>query len=275
MRGRQNLGAWAAAATIVVFAALAAVAPWVTPHDPITQDLAHRLMPPAWTDAGGPAHLLGTDALGRDYFSRLLHGGRISITVGLLVALVSGTIGATLGLLGGYFGGRIDAVVMFVITTRLSLPVVLVALAVVAVVGASLTMTVLVLGLLFWDRFAIVIRAATRQLAGQDFVVAARALGASHVHILFRELLPNLRRHLLAVGTIEMSHAILVESALSFLGVGTQPPTPSWGLMVAEGREMALFLPYLIAVPGLAIFALVASINILGNRLEAGTAGRP
>lgn len=270
----QNLGGWAAAATIMIFVGLAIAAPWIAPYDPFAQDLTRRLMSPSWTTAGDSAHLLGTDALGRDYFSRLLYGGRISLTVGLLVALVSGAIGTTLGLLGGYFGGRTDAIVMFIVTTRLSMPVVLVALAVVALVGASLWSTVLVLGLLFWDRFAVVVRGATRQFANKEFVVAARALGASHSYVLFRELLPNLRPQVMAVATIEMSHAILVESALSFLGVGIQPPTPSWGLMVSEGRELAMFLPYLVAVPGLAIFALVVSINFIGGRIEAETGRR-
>jgi peptide/nickel transport system permease protein len=270
----SNFSTWVATATLLVFSVLAIAAPWLAPSDPAAQDLSHRLTPPVWAAAGDWGHVFGTDALGRDYLSRLLYGGRISLTVGLLVALFSGAIGLVLGLLGGYFGGKTDAVIMFIITTRLSMPVVLVALAVVAVVGASLWSTVLVLGLLFWDRFAIVIRAATMQLANREFVVASRALGASHFHILFRELLPNLRQHFLAVATIEMSHAILVESALSFLGIGTQPPTPSWGLMVSEGRELALFLPYLIALPGVAIFVLVISINVIGNRFETGTSRR-
>lgn len=260
-------------AIVLAFVVLALCAPWVAPYDPAAQDLGQRLLPPVWSPQGEWAHLLGTDALGRDYLSRLLYGARVSLAVGLFVASISGVIGSLLGLIGGYFGGRIDALVMFIISTRLSLPVVLVALAVVAIVGASLWTAVLVLGLLFWDRFAIVTRAAVQQLRSAEFVTAARALGASHGRILATELLPNLRPHLLAVATIEMAHAILVEAALSFLGVGIQPPTPSWGLMVAEGRELAFFLPHLIALPGAALFILVLAINLLGSGLERPAGG--
>ena len=246
----------------------AVLASWLSPYDPAAQDLTRTLMQPVWTDGGDWSHPLGTDALGRDYLSRLLHGGQVSIVVGILVAIVSGLIGTALGLLGGFVGGRVDAAVMFVITTRLSMPVVLVALAVVSISGASLTTAIMVLGLLFWDRFAIVTRATTLQLSTSEFVTAARAMGASGAGIMLRELLPNLRRPVVAIASIEMSHAILVESALSFLGVGVQPPTASWGGMIAEGRELMTFLPHLVVLPGLTIFALVLSINLLAGRLE-------
>ncbi len=262
-----------AVAALTVLTIGAVFAPLLAPFGPAAQDLGSVLLPPVWLPGGDWIHPLGTDALGRDYLSRLLHGGQVSIAVGLLVAIFSGILGTTLGIFGGFFGGRLDAVVMFVVTTRLSMPVVLVALAVVATVGASLGTAIAVLGLLFWDRFAIVSRAVTRQLRGSEFVLAARATGASAATILLREVLPNLRRPMLAVASLEMSHAVLVESALSFLGVGVQPPTASWGGMIADGRELVAFLPHLVALPGLAIFVMVLSINLVGQRLEDDPSG--
>jgi peptide/nickel transport system permease protein len=268
-----KIGTWSwgtafAAIPVLALTLSSVMAPWLSAYNPAEQNLMVTLLPPAWLPGGDWAHPLGTDALGRDYLSRLLYGGQVSIVVGLLVALVSGMIGTVLGVIGGFFGGRIDATVMFIITTRLSMPVVLVALAVVAMIGASLGTAIAVLGLLFWDRFAIISRAVTKQLSTSEFVLAARATGASNVTILIHELLPNLRRPFLAVASLEVSHAILVESALSFLGVGVQPPTASWGGMIAEGRDLVAFLPHLVVIPGLAIFVLVLSINMLGQRLE-------
>ena len=255
---------------------VAIVAPYLAPHDPFAQDLNLRLTPPEWMDGGSPAHLFGTDQLGRDYLSRLMYGARISMTIGVFTVITSGLIGITLGLLGGYFGGRVDDVVMFIITCRLSIPLILVALTVVALVGSSLTVVILTLGLLLWERFAVVSRTTTMQVRNLDFIAAAHAAGASRAHILLREVLPNILTHLVVVATLEMALAILLEAALSFLGLGVPPPLPSWGLMIAEGKDYMFFDPWVIMIPGIALFVLVLGINLLGDGLRdlLGT-GRP
>jgi peptide/nickel transport system permease protein len=264
-------------AGVVVVAAMilgAALAPLLAPADPYVQDLAKRLVAPVWHAAGSWAHPLGTDGLGRDYLSRLIHGARISLLIGFGCVLISGAIGSVLGVAAGYFGGRVDLAVMFLITTRLSMPVVLVALAVVALVGGSLSTVVAVLGLLLWDRFAVVMRAATQQIRGLEYVTAARASGASTLRILARDIIPNVLDQLLVVATLEVAHAVLLEAALSFLGLGVQPPAPSWGLMVSEAKEHMFFSPWLITLPGAALFALVLAINLLGDGLRDVAAPR-
>lgn len=246
-------------------------APLIAPYDPYKQDLLARLAPPVFL-GGDWKHLLGTDALGRDYLSRLIFGARVSLLIGFTAALISAVIGTTLGVLGGYFGGKVDAVVMFIVSVRLALPATLVALAVVALFGGSLTVVVSVLGLLLWDRFAVVLRSATMQVRQMDYIAAAEVLGASLPRILFKDVLPNVMNQLIVIVTLEMAHAIILEAALSFLGLGVQPPTPSWGLMISEGKEMLLFESWLITIPGIALFILVFSINMLGDGIRDVTA---
>lgn len=275
-RGRilGNPGLIVAAVALSLITLMAIFAPLIAPHDPYTQILDDRLIPPAFVDAemSDPRYLLGTDNLGRDYLSRLIYGARISLLIGLLTVLVSGVIGTVMGVAAGYFGGRVDTVVSFLITTRLSLPVVMVALAVVAVAGGSLQVVVLVLGLLLWDRFAVVMRSATMQLRNLEYVAAARSVGCSTPRILLGEILPNLIPALVVVASYEMAQAILLEAALSFLGLGVQPPLPSWGLMVAEAKEVMLFDPWVIILPGVAICVLVLAINLLGDGIRDATA---
>ncbi len=248
--------------------AIALLAPLLAPHDPYAQDLTRRLVPPIWHEKGVWANPLGTDNLGRDYLSRILYGARISLLIGLSVMLISGLIGTTLGLIAGYFGGRVDLVISFIITARLAMPVVLVALAVVAMIGGSLPVVILTLGLLKWDRFAVVMRSATQQVRSLDYVAAAEAAGASRLRIITGEVLPNVFPHLIVVATVEAGSAILLEAALSFLGLGVQPPLPSWGLMIAEAKNMMFFSFWLIAIPGTALALLVLGINLLGDGLR-------
>ena len=253
-------------AAIVLAAVLIALsAPLIAPHDPYYQDLLNRLVPPVWDSRGSWEHILGTDHLGRDYLSRLIYGARISLLIGVGAALISGLIGTFLGVAAGYFGGRVDMVVTFMITVRLSMPVVLVALAVVAIVGGSLQVVVMVLGFLLWDRFAVVMRSSTLQIRSMDYVAAAQAVGCSTTRILTTEIMPNVVNNLIVIATLEIAHAIILEAALSFLGLGVQPPLPSWGLMVSEGKDMMLFEPWLITIPGVALFLLVLAINLLGD----------
>ena len=250
---------------LTLFAAL--FGPAIVGQDPFAQDLANRLTPPVWLGGTG-AHPFGTDQLGRDYLARLVYGARISLLIGAAAALTSGVIGVTLGIIGGYFGGRIDDMVMFVVTCRLSLPLILVALAVVSAVGSSLTIVVATLGLLLWDRFAVVARTTTMQVRTLDYVAAAQAAGASLWHVLAREILPNIAPHLIVVATLDVALAILLEAVLSFLGLGVPAPLPSWGLMIAEGKDYMFFDPWVIMIPGLALFVLVLGINLLGDGLR-------
>lgn len=263
---RHGLVFGAVLLALIVLAALAA--PWLSSHDPYAQDIANRLVPPAWSDKGSVEHLLGTDKLGRDYFSRLLHGARISLLIGLSAAVLSGLIGTTLGVLAGYFGGRTDAVISYLITTRLALPAVLVALALSSLVGGSLTVVIVLLGCLLWDRFAVVTRSVTQRLREAEYIASAKALGASTPYILVREILPNMVGTLTVVVTLEMAHAILLEATLSFLGLGVQAPMPSWGLMIAEGKAYMYFQPWVLMIPGACLAVLVLAINLVGDGLR-------
>jgi peptide/nickel transport system permease protein len=247
---------------------LAIFAPLFAPYDPYVQDLANRTVPPVWTAQGSWIHPLGTDPLGRDYLSRLIYGARISLLIGASVALISGVIGTTLGLLAGYFGGRTDMLVSFLVTTRLAMPVILVALATVALVGGSLWVVILVLGLLKWDRFAVVMRSATQQVRSLEYVAAAQAAGASTARIIASEVLPNVLPHLIVVASLEAASAILLEASLSFLGLGVQPPLPSWGLMISEAKAYMFFSFWLIAIPGSALALLIFAINLAGDGLH-------
>ncbi len=257
--------------TLAVLVLVALFAPLIAPHDPYAQSLLTRMQPPVFL-GGAWEHPLGTDHLGRDYLSRLVYGARVSLLIGAVAALISGVIGTTMGVAAGYFGGRVDAVVTFLINVRLAMPVVLVALAVVAILGVSLEVVIVVLGLLLWDRFAVVMRASTLQVRGREYVAAARAVGCSTLRILLTEIMPNIMNNLIVVVTLEMAHAILLEAALSFLGLGVQPPTPSWGLMVSEGKNMMLFEPWLVLIPGAVLFVLVLAINLMGDGLRDVTA---
>jgi peptide/nickel transport system permease protein len=217
---------------LVVVAAVVGNA--LVPQDPFTQDLGNRLKPPFWMEGTQAGHLLGTDQLGRDYLARLVYGARISLLIGIMTVITSGLIGITLGVLGGFFGGLVVAT----------------------------------LGLLLWDRFAVVARATTMQVRNHDYVSAAWCAGASTSHILIKEILPNIASHLAVVATLEMALAILLEAALSFLGLGVPPPLPSWGLMIAEGKDYMFFSPWVIMIPGVALAVLVLGINLVGDGLR-------
>lgn len=267
LRRRGNTKVLVSGTMLFLFVAMALLAPLLAPHDPNAQDLAHRLFQPWGYAKHDPTHLLGTDGFGRDYLSRLIYGSRVALLIGLLVMAISGVIGITIGMTAGYFGGVTDQVLMFVINSRLSLPVFLVVMAVVVVFGPSLMGTILILGFLQWERFAIVSRASTQQMAGSDFVLAARMLGFSHIRIMFTEILPNIVSSLIVVATLEMSWAIILESSLSFIGFGVQEPTASWGLMLAQAKQYIFFESWLLYIPGLALVALVLSINSFGDGL--------
>lgn len=251
---------------------VALLAPLLAPHDPYAQDLTKRLIPPVWDADGGWHHPLGTDQLGRDYLSRLIYGSRTSLLIGFSIMITSGIIGTGLGIVAGYFGGRTDLVINFIVTTRLAMPVILVALTVAALAGSSIRNVILVLSLLLWDRFAVVTRSATLQVRALDYVAAAQAVGCPTWWIIASEILPNVLNAIIVIATIEMANGILLAAALSFLGLGVPPPLPDWGAMIADGKQYMFFSPWVITIPGVALFTLVLGINLLGDGVRDLTA---
>lgn len=261
-----------AGAFIVLLAVAAAIiGPWVVPFDPAAQQLALRLEGPSGM------HWFGLDELGRDIFARVLAGARISLLVGLVVVGVSSTIGIALGSVAGYFGGRVDEAISRLIDILLAFPGLLLAIAVVAVLGPSLTNVVLALSLIGWVGYARLVRGQVLRARELEFVQAARALGATTLRILVRHVIPSTLPAVTVQATLGMGGAILAEAALSFLGLGVQPPTPSWGTMLNYGRGHLLDAPHLTVFPGLAIAALVFGFNFLGDglrdRLDPATQG--
>ncbi|NIA70950.1 ABC transporter permease [Pelagibius litoralis] len=270
-RALQHKGFLFGAAVIAVICAMALLAPLLAPFDYTQQNLGNRLAYPVW--AGGSwDHPLGTDHLGRDYLSRLLFGAQISVIVGFSAAVIGCVIGVSLGVLGGFFGGRVDHAVSFLLSCQLAMPTLLLGMAMVFLIGPSVTVVICVIGVLHWNLFLVVTRAATQRVRQLEFVTASKALGADKFSIIWRDVLPNLTSHILVIFTYEVGKAILAEAALSFLGVGIPAPTPSWGLMIAEGKDAMFFQPWLVAIPGFALFLLVIAINLMGDGLRDVTA---
>jgi peptide/nickel transport system permease protein len=249
--------------TIVVVAVLAALAgPAVSPYNPASQELSRRLEPPS------ASHPLGLDELGRDILSRLLAGARISLIVGIVVVSVSSTVGTMLGSAAGYFGGAVDDVISRVIDVLMAFPGILLAIALVAVLGPSLTNVVLALSVIGWVGYARLVRGQAIRVRELDFVQAARALGARPLRIVVRHVLPSALPAVVVQATLGMAGAIIAEASLSFLGLGVQPPTPSWGTMLDAGRSHLFDAPHLTVFPGLAIATLVLGFNFLGDGLR-------
>ena len=264
-RLKWGLGATAVLLAIIVSAVLA---PWIAPRDPLAVNIRARLQPPAWMEGGSTRHLLGTDQVGRDLLSRMIYGGRVSLAVSVAAVVVSATMGVLLGLTAGYFRGHIDWTIMTLVNVMLTFPFVLLALAVIAVLGPSLVNMIIVLGVAGWPIYARVVRAETLAIREREFVLAGRALGMSHVRIIFRQILPNLVSAIVVVATLQVAQVIIAESFLSFLGLGIQPPTPAWGNMLGEGRVYMLNSWWIAAFPGLAIFITTLVINLMGNALR-------
>jgi peptide/nickel transport system permease protein len=258
----------AAGGILLLIVAASALAPWIAPHDPLAVNIRHRLAPPAWMDGGAPQHLLGTDPVGRDLLSRMIYGGRVSLVIGVAAVILSSTIGVMLGLGAGYVGGGTDWTIMTIVNVMLTFPFVLLALAVIAVLGPSLVNMIFVLGVAGWPIYARVVRAETMAIREREFVVAGRALGMSHARIVFRQILPNLVSAIVVIATLQVAQVIILESFLSFLGLGVQPPTPAWGNMLGEGRVYMLNSWWIATFPGLAIFVTTLAINLMGNALR-------
>jgi len=247
---------------------IAVLAPHLSPHGYADQDLLRSLQPPAWVKGGDWVYPLGTDRLGRDLLSRLMHGARVSIAVALLSVGLGGGLGTVLGLSAGYFGRWLDRIISRLIDVQLSFPPVFIAIAVMAALGQSLIKLIVVLALVTWVQYARIARANTMSMREREFVLAARALGADESRVLLRHVLPSILPPLLVVAAINMSSVILAEAALSFLGLGIQPPTPAWGSMVSEGRSVQSLAWWNTVFPGMAIAILVIGANLLGDGLQ-------
>ena len=255
-----------AVVVLVLFAA--AFAPWLTPFDPLEQDINQRLKDPGWRNAAGQMHPLGTDHLGRDILARVIFGSRIALVVGLSAVLISGVLGMLIGLVAGYFGGKVDDFFMRLADIQLAFPFILLAIAVIGVLGANLRNIIIVIGVSSWVIYARVVRGEVLSIRERDFVQAAIALGSRDGRIVIRHVLPNALTPWLVVATLDMARVIVLESALSFLGLGVQPPTPTWGGMLADGRVYLSTAWWLATFPGLAILVTVLGINLLGDGLR-------
>jgi len=253
---------------IVLVAVFAAVfGPWLVPFDPNAQDILQRLKPPMWQGAEG-THLLGTDALGRDVFSRIVVGARVSILVGVCAVVISSLVGVTFGLIAGYEDKYAGRVLMMLTDIQLAIPFMVLALAVAAVVGPSLWNIIAILGLTNWVQYARVVRAECLVLREREFVQAAHMMGISTTHILTRHLLPNVMSSVIVISSLLVAKMIIFESSLSFLGLGVPPATPTWGTMIAEGRNYIGNAWWVATIPGIAIFVTVMGTNLVGDRLR-------
>jgi peptide/nickel transport system permease protein len=240
----------------------------VAPHDPLSGGLSKRLKPPVWQEGGSMEYPLGTDKVGRDILSRIIHGARVSLVVSMVAIFVGGTLGTALGLISGYFGRWVDSVIMRLVDISLSLPTILLALVLVAAVGPSFGTVITVLVVLLWARYARLVRGETLAIKERDFIARARVAGASHTRIMFRYIFPNVVNSLIVLATLQVGYVILLESALSFLGAGLPRPTPAWGLMIADGRELIVTAWWVSMFPGLAIMLTVLALNLLGDWLR-------
>ena len=248
-------------------------------HNPEIGNLNDRLLPPFWVgeeivqgevvrEAGSMKFPLGTDKLGRDNFSRMVHGARISLTVALLAIALGGVVGTALGLMAGYYGGKTDAVIMRIVDIKLAFPSILLALVLVAAFKPHMVTVIVVIAVLLWARYARLVRGEALAIRHRDFVDRARVAGASDLRIMARHILPNLVNTVVVLATLEVGHVIILESTLSFLGAGRPPPTPAWGLMVADGRTLIMNAWWLAFFPGLAILMTVLSMNLFGDWLR-------
>ena len=248
---------------LLAFVVCAVFADYIAPHDPLVMNLRSPFQTP-----GSPGHLLGTDNFGRDILSRLIYGSRISLTVGLVVVAISAFLGTTLGLLSGYYGGAVDILVMRLVEIFAAFPFLILAVAVMAVLGPSIYNVMLVLGLVNWPIYARLVRSQVLTLRETPFVEAARAIGCSDARVMFRHILPNCTSSLTVTAAMSIAGAILSTAALGFLGLGVQPPAPEWGMMLNEGKDFLRRAPHMITYPGVAIMLVVLSLNFIGDGLR-------
>lgn len=250
----------------VLFCAVFAL--WIAPHDPFHQDLERTLLPPVWEDGGDSNHLLGTDPLGRDILSRIIYGSRVSLIVsfaGVLVAVVTGLL---LGTISGFYGGRADSIIMRLVDVKLSFPFILLAIFIVAVLGPGLVNLILVAGITTGVSLSRIIRGEVLSVREQNYIEAIRSVGASDLRIIFKHIIPNIVNVVIVAAAIEMGQLILLESSISFLGLGMPAEVPTWGSMLSDSRNLLMTQPWATVLPGLAIMLTVLGINLLGDGLR-------
>ena len=263
----RSRAAWAGLALLLPIFCATLLADAIAPFAPNDQSISGRLQPPGGV-VGERAYLLGSDSLGRDVYSRILHGGRISLLVGVAAVIMSGTIGVLLGLVSGYFRGRIDTLIMRIADIQLAIPTLILALTIMAIFGPSLRNIVIVLGITGWVPFARIVRAEVLSVRENEYVMAATALGASHARTMLLHVLPNVMASVIVMSSLRLGTVILLEAALSFLGLGIQPPTPTWGNIIAEGRDLLYTAWWVSTFPGVALSLTVIGINMLGDWLR-------
>jgi peptide/nickel transport system permease protein len=259
---------WTAFVIITVMMVVAVFAPLIAPHSPTEQSLPDKLKPPAWQEGGSAKHLLGTDLLGRDLFSRLVYGARVSLTVAAFALLSGGLIGLAVGIIAGYLGGRVDSILMRVVDATLTFPTILIALLLAVSLGAGLRTIVIAITVIIWARFARVVRGEVLGVRARDFVSLARVHGCSSLRIMLVHIVPNVMNTFMVLLTLHIGFVIIVEASLSFLGAGIPPPTPSWGQMVADGRSHIASAWWLAVMPGAAIMLVVLAFNLFGDWLR-------
>jgi peptide/nickel transport system permease protein len=265
-RSKAGLFGWV---ILTVFIAVALLAPWLGLPNPIRGSLGARLAPPTWTGLLSPGpHPFGTDQLGRDILSRIVYGSRTTLLIASGAVILGGIVGVTLGIVAGYLRGWVDSILMRLVDIQLALPLMLLALLVVAALGPSTTNLVIVLALTSWIRYARIVRGQVLAVREREFVLSARAIGASTGRIMFRHILPNILTPALVVATLELARVIIMDAALSFIGLGVQPPAPSWGRMLADGRTYMTSAWWIVTFPGLAIVLTVLSVNLVGDWLR-------
>ncbi|OLC14974.1 MAG: hypothetical protein AUH29_08830 [Candidatus Rokubacteria bacterium 13_1_40CM_69_27] len=268
---RRRRGLWlalAGVAFVVLLGTVAAAAPWLAPHDPTRQSLRARLTAPTLAAADGQAHLLGTDHLGRDVLSRVIYGSRVSLVIGFAAVTVGGLLGAALGLLAGFRGGWMDGVIMTLADAQLAFPFILLAIGIIAVLGPSFPTLIVVVGLSGWVAYARILRSQVLVLRSREFVDAIHALGGSTLRIVLGHVLPNVVSSLVVIATLELARAIVLEATLSFLGLGIQPPTPSWGGMIHEGREYLDSAWWISTCPGIVLMLTSLVVSRTGDWLR-------
>lgn len=265
---RVNKGAMAGLGIVVFVLLMALLAPWIAPYPPDLTNNAAFLKPPAWQEGGSSAYLLGTDAIGRDILSRLMHGARLSLVIGIAVVSLSVVVGTVLGLVAGYFKGMLEIAIMRMMDIILTLPSLLLAIVIVAILGPGLLNAMLAVAIVVLPHYVRITRAAVIAETSRDYVTAARMTGAGHLRLMFREVLPNCTAPLIVQASMGISTAILDAAALGFLGLGAQPPSPEWGTMLADAREFVLRAWWVVTFPGLAILITVLAFNLLGDGLR-------
>jgi peptide/nickel transport system permease protein len=267
-RLRRLRGGLAGGVVIAMVVASAALAPWIAPHNPYVGRVVDRLLPPAWMEGGDSRYPLGTDQIGRDVLSRLLYGGRVSLSIAVLAVTVAGVVGLSLGLLAGFYRGRLDWSISAAVDVMLTFPFVLLALATIAVLGPSIRNVVIVLGVTGWPIYTRVVRAEVIRLRALEFTVAARATGLTNARIMLWHILPNLLNAVIVIASLDVARFIIVEAFLSYLGLGVQPPTPSWGGMLGDFRPFMFDRWWLPTFPGMAIFVTALAVNLVGDGLR-------